>query len=126
MKEDHVSATQAPFEPPGSATIEDFDRLDIRVGRIVAAAPLAGAVRPAYRLRIDFGAAGERQSSARITDRYPDPQALVGRLVIAVVNLPPRHVAGYRSDVLVLGSVAGETVLLLGAEDEAEPGQRIA
>jgi tRNA-binding protein len=115
-----------PFEPPGSATIDDFARLDIRIGRIVAAAPLEGALRPAYRLRLDFGAAGERQSSARITDHYPDPDALVGRLVVAVVNLPPRRVAGYRSDVLVLGSMAGEAVLLLGADEAAEPGQRIA
>lgn len=121
-----MSATPTPFEPAGSATIEDFERLDIRVGRIVAAAPLEGALKPAYRLRIDFGAAGERQSSARITDHYPDPGVLVGRLVVAVVNLPPRRVAGYRSDVLVLGSMDGETVLLLGAEDAAAPGQRIA
>lgn len=121
-----MSAIPSPFEPPGSATIDDFARLDIRVGRIVAAAPLEGAHRPAYRLRIDFGPAGERQSSARITEQYPDPGALVGRLVVAVVNLPPRRVAGYRSDVLVLGSMAGETVLLLGAETVAEPGQRIA
>jgi tRNA-binding protein len=126
MKEDHVSLTSAPFDPPGSATIEDFVRLDIRIGRIVAAAPLEGALRPAYRLRIDFGEAGERQSSARISEHYPEPEALLGRLVVAVVNLPPRRVAGYRSDVLVLGSMAGETVLLLGAEEEAVPGQRIA
>jgi tRNA-binding protein len=126
MKETALSATPAPFEPVGSATIEDFDRLDIRIGRIVAAATLEGALRPAYRLRIDFGAAGERQSSARITDHYPDPESLLGRLVVAVVNLPPRRVAGYRSEVLVLGSMDGETVLLLGAEDVAVPGQRIA
>lgn len=118
--------TPPPLEPPGSAGVEDLSRLDIRVGRIVSAMPLEGAHRPAYRLRLDVGSAGERQSSARITERYPDPGTLVGRLAIAVVNLPPRRVAGFRSDVLVLGAMAGETVLLLGTEADAMPGQRIA
>lgn len=121
-----MSTMPPPFDPPGSAAADDVGRLDMRVGRIIAAAPLEGAHRPAYRLRLDFGPAGERQSSARITERYPDPQMLVGRLIIAVVNLPPRRVAGYRSDVLVLGAMAGETVLLLSVEADAEPGQRIA
>jgi tRNA-binding protein len=115
-----------PFQPPGSADVEDFARLDIRVGRVVEAAPLAGAHSPAYRLRLDFGPAGERQSSARITDRYPDPAALVGRLVIAVVNLAPRRIAGFRSDVLVLGAMDGKEVVLLGVDRGAEPGMRIA
>ena len=115
-----------PFAEPGSATIEDFGRLDLRVGRILAAEPLAGARVPAYRLRLDFGAAGERQSSAQITHTYPDPSALIGRLVVAGVNFPPRRVAGFRSEVLVLGALAPDGAIpLLGVDGGAEPGQRI-
>jgi tRNA-binding protein len=115
-----------PLLAPGSATIEDFTRLDLRVGRIVAAELLAGARRPAYQLRLDFGPAGERQSSAQLTASYPDPSQLVGRLVVAVVNLPPRRVAGFRSEVLVLGAMAPNgRVLLLGVDEGAEPGQRV-
>jgi tRNA-binding protein len=111
---------------PGSAGRDDVDRLDIRVGRIVAAERAEGARQPAHRLWIDFGPAGRRQSSARITACYPDPEALVGRLVVAVVNLAPIRVAGFRSDVLVLGAVNGTEVRLLSVEDGAEPGQRVA
>jgi tRNA-binding protein len=114
------------FAAPGSATRDDVARLDIRVGRVVAAAHADGARQPAHRLWIDFGAAGQRQSSARITTCYPDPAALVGRLVVAIVNLAPIRVAGFRSDVLVLGAVGGDDVRLLSVEAGAEPGQRIA
>ena len=117
---------EPPFQDPGSATMEDFERLDLRVGRIVAAAPLEGARKPAYRLEIDFGAGGLRQSSAQLTKTYPEPKLLVGRLVVAVVNFPPRRVAGFRSEVLVLGALApGGEIPLLGVDDRAEPGQRI-
>ena len=119
-------ASVPPFLAPGTATIEDFERLDLRVGRIVAVEPLAGARRPAYRLRLAFGPGGERQSSAQLTASYPDPAELLGRLVVAVVNLPPRRVAGYRSDVLVLGAIAPDgRVPLLGVDAGAEPGQRV-
>ncbi|MEX1296600.1 MAG: tRNA-binding protein [Candidatus Limnocylindrales bacterium] len=117
---------QPPFLDPGSATIDDFDRLDLRVGRILTAAPLEGARRPAYRLEIDFGASGRRRSSAQLTDTYPDPAQLVGRLIVAVVNLPPRKVAGFRSEVLVLGALAPDGAIpLLSVDDGAAPGQRI-
>lgn len=120
------SASAPPFLAPGSVTIEDFERLDLRVGRIVAAELLAGARRPAYKLRLDFGPAGERRSSAQLTASYPEPSQLVGRLVVAVVNLPPRRVAGFRSEVLVLGAMAPSgRVLLLGVDEGAEPGQRV-
>ena len=118
--------TEPAFLEPGSATIEDFDRLDLRVGRIVAAAPLEGARRPAYRLEIDFGPSGHRGSSAQLTRTYPEPSALVGRLVVAVVNFPPRRVADFRSEVLVLGALAPDgQIPLLGVDAGAEPGQRI-
>ncbi len=114
------------MKEPGSATIEDFDRLDIRVGRIVEAAPLEGARRPAYRLLIDFGVAGARQSSAQLVATYPDPALLVGRLVVAVVNFPPRRVAGFRSDVLVLGALPADgRIPLLSVDEGASPGDRI-
>ena len=119
-------STEPPFLEPGSATIEDFDRLDLRVGRIVSAGPLEGARRPAYRLELDFGTAGRRWSSAQLTRTYPDPSLLIGRLVVAVVNFPPRRVAGFRSEVLVLGALAPDgQIPLLGLDDGAEPGQRI-
>jgi tRNA-binding protein len=115
-----------PFLEPGSATIEDFERLDLRVGRVVTAAPLEGARRPAYRLEVDLGPGGRKRSSAQLTKTYPDPSTLVGRLVVAVVNLPPRRVAGWRSEVLVLGALAADgEVPLLAPDEGAEPGQRI-
>lgn len=117
---------EPPFLAPGSATMDDFEGLDIRVGRIVEAAPLPGARKPAYRLRVDFGAGGLRSSSAQLTRSYPDPAVLVGRLVVAVVNFPPRRVAGFVSEILVLGAIAPDgRVPLLGVDEGAEPGQRV-
>jgi len=85
---------------------DDFARVEMRVGRITAARPLAGARRPSYQLRIDFGPElGERDSAAQLTVTYPDPASLVGRQVVAVVNFPPRRIAGFASEVLVLGAM---------------------
>jgi tRNA-binding protein len=125
-----VTTSHRPVDPvflePGSASIDDFGRLDLRIGRILEARPLEGAHKPAYRLLLDFGGAGQRQSSAQLAGTYPDPAALVGRLVVAVVNLPPRRVAGFRSEVLVLGALAADgRIPLLGVDDGAEPGQRV-
>jgi tRNA-binding protein len=120
------AAYSPPVKEPGSATIEDFDRLDIRVGRILEAAPLEGARRPAYRFTIDFGPGGMRQSSAQLVATYPDPAVLVGRLVVAVVNFPARRVAGFRSEVLVLGALPDEgRIPLLSVDEGAQPGDRI-
>jgi tRNA-binding protein len=94
---------------------DDFARVDMRVGRVVDALPFPEARKPSYQLRIDFGPEiGERVSSAQLTVTYPDPALLVGRQVVAVVNFPPRRIAGFASEVLVLGAMgdAGEVWLL--------------
>ena len=107
--------------------IEQFDRVEMRVGRIVAAEPFPEARKPSYRLRIDFGSEiGERVSSAQLTVTYPDREALVGRQVVAVLNFPPRRIAGFASEVLVLGAMGdGGHVYLLRPDPLSPDGLRI-
>lgn len=96
-----------------SATIEDFERLDIRVGTVVDAQPFPEARKPAYKLTIDFGAAiGTRQSSAQIAVHYHLDQ-LIGRQVVAVVNFPPRRIGPFVSEVLTLGLPDAEGAVVL-------------
>jgi tRNA-binding protein len=108
-------------------TADDFFAIDLRVGTVIAAEPFPEARTPALRLRIDFGPElGVRQSSAQLTRRYA-AEELVGRQVVAVVNIGRRRVAGFVSEVLVLGGVpaAGDVVLL--APDAPVPdGTRVA
>ena len=101
-----------------------FERIDMRVGRVVSAEPFPEARKPSYRLRIDFGSEiGERGSSAQLVRSYPDPTALIGRQVVAVVNFPPRRIAGFESEVLVLGAMGSDgEVVLLRPDPEAEIG----
>lgn len=108
------------------ATIDDLDRLDLRVGTVIAAEPFPGARKPAIRLRIDFGPElGERTSSAQLTKRYT-PESLVGTQVVAVVNFPPRRIAGFESEVLVLGGMPDPTdVILLRVDEPVANGTRI-
>jgi tRNA-binding protein len=107
------------------ATIEEFEQIEMRVGRVLEAQDFPSARKPAYRLVIDFGPLGQRRSSAQLTARY-SAEDLVGRQVIAVVNFPPRRIAGFDSEVLVLGvpDEAGE-VVLLQPERAVPPGGRV-
>jgi tRNA-binding protein len=115
-----------PFLPQGSATIDDFERLDLRVGRVIEARPFPEARRPAYRLRVDLGPGGVRSSSAQLPGTYPDPSSLVGRLVVCVANLPPRRVAGFVSEVLILGALPADgRIPLLEVGAGAEPGDPV-
>jgi tRNA-binding protein len=105
--------------------IEAFETLDLRVGRVLRAEPNERARKPAYKLWIDFGSLGEKTSSAQLRALYA-AEELVGRLVIAAVNLGERNIAGFKSEVLVLGlpDTAGE-VVLLAAEREVPLGGRV-
>lgn len=106
---------------------DDFLRVDMRVGRVLAAEPFPEARNPSYKLRIDFGPEiGERVSSAQLTVTYPDPGQLIGRQVVAVVNFPPRRIAGFKSEVLVLGAMGSDgAVHLLLPEPSCDDGRRI-
>ncbi|KRT64654.1 MAG: export-related chaperone CsaA, tRNA-binding protein [Chloroflexi bacterium CSP1-4] len=115
-----------PFLAPGSATWQDFGRLDLRIGRIVEARAFPEARKPAYQLTIDFGPGGTRRSSAQLPGTYPEPAALMGRLVVCIVNFAPRRVADFASEVLVLGaSPADGRIPLLGMDDGARPGDPV-
>ena len=108
------------------ATFEEFQKIDMRVGRVVRVDEFPEARNPAWKLEIDFGPEiGTKRSSAQIT-HYPREQ-LEGRLVVAVVNFPPRRIAGFKSEVLVLGALDDEKgVVLLRPDDDVELGDRIA
>ena len=104
---------------------EEFRKVDIRVGRIVQVDDFPQARKPAFKLRIDFGALGIKTSSAQITTHY-NKEDLLGRLVIAVVNFPPRQIATFRSEVLTLGvMLADDEVVLVGPDLDVPLGLEV-
>ena len=106
-------------------TWNDFEKLDIRVGTVVDAQPFAKARKPAYKLWIDFGPLGQKQSSAQITDHYLT-EDLIGRQVVAVVNFPPKQIADFNSECLVLGIYAEDnSVVLLNPDKPIPNGSKI-
>ena len=111
----------AGSEDPGTITFDDFLKVDIRVGRVVEAAPFPEARKPAFKLRIDFGPEiGVKKSSAQITEHYSH-ESLVGRQVLAVVNFPPRQIGPFMSEVLTLGVTDSEGRVVLLAPDREVP-----
>ena len=107
------------------ATIEDFEKLDIRVGTVVEANHFPEARKPAYQVRIDFGSLGIKKSSAQITDLY-QPDELIGMQVIAVVNFPKKQIGSFMSECLILGVMVDEGVVLLQPERKVNNGLKIS
>ncbi len=105
-------------------TWEDFEKLDIRTGTIADAIAFEKARKPAYKLYIDFGDMGLLKTSAQITDVYT-PKDLVGYQVLAVVNFPPRQIADFMSECLVLGVLGADGVVLLTTEQKTPNGLQI-
>lgn len=110
---------------PASEAVAAFQTLDMRVGRVLRVELNEKARKPAYKLWIDFGPLGERRSSAQLVDLYR-PEELAGRLVVAAVNLGTRVIAGFSSEVLVLGLPDEHgRVVLMGVEREVPLGGRV-
>lgn len=107
------------------AEFSDFEKLDIRVGRIIWAEPFIEAKKPAYKLKIDFGKEiGIKQSSAQIVSLY-ESSDLIDRQILAVVNFPPKRIAGFMSEVLVLGTYSKDGVVLVRPDREVEIGDKL-
>lgn len=107
------------------ASINDFSKLDIRVGKIIEAKVFEEAKRPAYKLTIDFGSEiGIKKSSAQITKIYK-VEDLIGKQILAIVNFPPMQIANYISEVLVLGTYSKDGVVLIKPDIEVENGDKL-
>ncbi len=104
---------------------EDFEKIDIRTGTIIEAIPFLKAKKPAYKLKIDFGKEGTKNSSAQITTLY-QPNELIGKQIIAVINFPPKQIADFMSECLVLGVYnEHKDVILLQPEAQTGNGHKI-
>jgi tRNA-binding protein len=100
---------------------EDFEKVDVRVGTVVEAELFPEARKPSMKLMVDFGPeVGTRKTSAQLTVRY-EPEGLVGRQVLAVINFPPKRIAGFESEVLVLGVPDGNKDVVLLSPDHRVP-----
>ncbi len=107
------------------ATFDDFMKLDIRAGTIIKAENFEKAKRPAYKLQVDFGKdIGIKKTSAQITDKYTLDE-LIGKQVLAVVNFPPKQVADFMSEVLVLGTYSDGGVVLITPDKEVQNGDKL-
>ncbi len=106
-------------------TWDDFEKIDIRVGTITEVSDFPKAKKPSYQLKIDFGELGVKQSSAQITTYYQKPD-LIGKQVVAVVNFPPKQIANFFSECLVLGIYTDKKdVVLLQPDQKVENGWKI-
>ena len=107
------------------ATFDDFTKLDIRVGTVLEAEVFEKAKKPAYKLKIDFGKeTGIKKSSAQITERYLADE-LIGKQVLAVVNFPPKQIADFMSEVLVLGTYSDGGVVLITPDKPVNNGDKL-
>lgn len=106
--------------------ISDFKKVDMRVGTIISASINKKARKDAYKLKIDFGSdIGIKNSSAQITDLY-DPDILIGKQIVAVINFEPIRISEVKSEVLVLGSLSKDGVILLTLDKNAQNGDKIS
>lgn len=125
MKCPEQSVVRSVGEARTVISFEDFAKLDIRVGTILEACPFQKAKKKAYQLKIDFGKEiGVKKSSAQIADFYV-PEELTGRQILAVVNFPPKQIADFMSEVLVLGVYSEGGVVLIQPERKTENGNKL-
>ncbi|BAY34234.1 export-related chaperone CsaA [Nostoc carneum NIES-2107] len=112
-------------DKPKQITYDDFEKVEIRVGKVIQVEDFPAARKPAYKLWIDFGDLGIKKSSAQITKLY-QPENLINKLILAVTNFPPRQIADFMSEVLVLGVVLDDgEVVLIQPDRDVTLGQRI-
>lgn len=105
-------------------SFQDFESIDIRIGTILEVKDFIKAKKPAYQLMIDFGFLGIKKSSAQITQLY-NKEDLLNRQVLAVINFPPKQIANFMSECLILGAVNGTEVILLKPEHRIKNGSQV-
>jgi len=120
-----LKKTQPAPDQPQLISYSDFEKLDIRVGTVINASIFPKAKKPSYQLDIDFGDFGVKKSSAQITTLY-SPQDLINKQIVAVVNFPPKRIANFVSEVLVLGVVLDKDIVLLQPDRPVPNGKKIA